>query len=212
MAFCSLLCVQCQMFTSVSGEKESLSDHGPFTLIQQQHLPRLKVRANWHIACAPSVHLGSLALPYRCEGVHVGSSVLVCACPCLTTFGWGSCRAPLCKKSASVSSVLSARSKSSCWHRRSDASSWPAATAAADLGKSFHLGEDARPRSAVLCQEADVLSKQDISGVADAEICGFFAPGGVSFPVTAQVHSWKTTPGTLDLYRMANYHRSCMSL
>lgn len=171
--------------------KESLSDHGPFTLIQQQHLPRLKVGANWHIACASSVHLGSLALPYRCEGVHVGSSVLlcVCVCPCLTTFGRGSCRAPLCKKSASVSSVLSARSKRSCWHRRSDASSWLAATAAADLGESFHLGQDARPRSAVLCQEADVLSKQDISGVADAEICGFFVPTGVSLPVAAQVRS-----------------------
>lgn len=63
--------------------KESLSDHGPFTLIQQQHLPRLKARANWHIACAPSVHLGSLALPYRCEGVHVGSSVLVVCVPVL---------------------------------------------------------------------------------------------------------------------------------
>lgn len=104
------------------GRKESLSDHGPFTLIQQQHLPRLKVRANWHVACASPVHLGSLALPYRCEGVHVGSSVPVCACPCSTTFGWGSCGAPPCKKSASVSSVLSARSKRSCWHRRSDAS------------------------------------------------------------------------------------------
>lgn len=59
--------------------------------------------------------------------------------------------------------------------------------------KVFIWGEDARPRSAVPCQEADVLSKQDISGVADAEICGFFVPGGVSPPVAAQVHSWKTT-------------------